>query len=82
MATCSEFLLDDCCAVQRLLADWGRRAGVEVTPHTLRHSFAKNLINAGVSMEKVAALLGLANLNTTRIFTTPSFTDLEMAVGQ
>ena len=68
--------------MQRLLADLGRRAGVEVTPHTLRHAFAKNLIDAGVSMEKVAALLGHANLNTTRIFTTPSFTDLEMAVEQ
>ncbi len=67
-------------AVQRLLADYGRRASVEVTPHTLRHSFAKNLIDAGVSMAKVAALLGHANLNTTRIYTTPSVTDLEVAV--
>lgn len=67
-------------AVQRMLADYGRRAGVEVTPHALRHSFAKNLIDAGVSMEKVAALLGHANLNTTRIYTTPGVTDLEAAV--
>ena len=36
------------------------RAHVEVTPHTLLHSFAKNLVNAGVSLEKVAALLGTA----------------------
>jgi integrase/recombinase XerC len=63
-----------------LLANYGRRAGAEVTPHTLRHSFAKNLINAGVSMEKVAALLGHANLNTTRIYTTPSMDDLTQAV--
>jgi len=46
------FLLARPRAVQRLLADLGRRAGVEVTPHTLRHAFAKNLINAGVTMEK------------------------------
>jgi len=68
-------------AVQRLLADYGRRAGVEVTPHTLRHTFAKNLINAGVTLEKVAALLGHANLNTTRIYITPSASDLEKAVN-
>jgi len=59
----------------------GRRAGVEVTPHTLRHSFAKNLINAGVTMEKVAALLGHANLNTTRIYVAPSAEDLQAAVS-
>lgn len=64
-----------------MLARLGRRAGVEVTPHVLRHSFAKKLIDAGVTMEKVASLLGHANLNTTRIYTTPSVTDLEMAVG-
>ncbi len=40
------------------VAHYGRRAGVEVSPHTLRHSFAKNLIDAGVTMEKVAALMG------------------------
>ena len=67
-------------AVQRMLADHGRRAGVEVTPHTLRHSFAKNLIDAGVSMEKVAALLGHANLNTTRIYIAPGVEDLQEAV--
>jgi integrase len=38
-------------AIQWMLADLGRRAGVEVTPHTLRHSFAKNLIDAGVKMK-------------------------------
>ena len=63
-----------------MLADYGRRAGVEVTPHTLRHSFAKNLIDAGVSMEKVAALLGHSNLNTTRIYITPGAEDLQEAV--
>jgi integrase/recombinase XerC len=46
----------------------------------LRHSFAKNLINAGVSMEKVAAPLGHANLNTTRIYIAPGVEDLQEAV--
>jgi site-specific recombinase XerD len=30
----------------------------DVTPHSLRHSFCKNLVNAGVSLEKIAALAG------------------------
>lgn len=68
-------------AAQRQLALYGRRAGVEVTPHALRHTFAKNLIDSGVSIEKVAALLGHANLNTTRVYVMPGERDLEEAVG-
>ena len=64
-------------AVQRFAVD----AGLEnVTPHVLRHSFAKALIDSGVSLEKVATLLGHSNLNTTRIYTTPGERDLEEAV--
>ena len=51
-----------------------------VTPHTLRHTFAKSLIDSGVSLEKVATLLGHSNLNTTRIYTTPGIQDLEDAI--
>jgi len=66
--------------VHRRLAELGRVAKVEVHPHTLRHTFAKNLIDAGVSLEKVASLLGHSSLNTTRIYTTPGERDLEIAV--
>ncbi len=56
------------------------QAGLEgVSPHTLRHSFAKNLVDAGVGLEKVATLLGHTNLNTTRIYITPSQADLQQA---
>jgi site-specific recombinase XerD len=51
----------------------------DVTPHTLRHSFAKNLVDAGVTLEKVATLLGHDNLETTRIYTRPSEADLQAA---
>jgi integrase/recombinase XerC len=62
---------------------FAKKAGLKnVTPHTLRHSFAKSLIDAGVSLEKVATLLGHSNLNTTRIYTTPGEEDLEDAVGK
>lgn len=51
-----------------------------VTPHTLRHSFCKNLIDAGVSLEKVAMLAGHEKLETTRRYCFPSAHDLENAV--
>jgi integrase/recombinase XerC len=69
--------------VQRALLRIGQAAGLErLIPHVLRHTFAKNLIDAGVGLERVAALLGHANLNTTRIYVTPSLRDLEQAVEQ
>jgi len=52
----------------------------EVTPHKLRHTFCKNLIDAGVSLEKVAILAGHENLETTRCYCLPSEHDLEAAV--
>ena len=67
------------CAVRRL----GQDASLpNLTPHILRHTFAKNLVDAGVSLEKVAALLGHSSLNTTRIYITPGQKDLEQAVNQ
>ncbi len=69
--------------IQRAVQRFSKKAGLKnVTPHTLRHSFAKALIDADVSLEKVATLLGHSNLNTTRIYTTPGEEDLEDAVGK
>ena len=67
--------------VQRAVQRFAGEADLEnVTPHVLRHSFAKALIDSGVTLEKVATLLGHSNLNTTRIYTTPGERDLEEAV--
>jgi site-specific recombinase XerD len=52
----------------------------EVTAHTLRHSFAKNLVDASTPLDQVATLLGHESLDTTRIYTQPSKRDLERAV--
>jgi len=68
-------------SVQRIVKRLGRVAGLpHLTPHMLRHTFAKNLVDAGVSLEKIATLLGHSNLNTTRIYITPSQEDLQRAV--
>jgi site-specific recombinase XerD len=52
----------------------------EITPHSLRHSFCKNLANAGVSLEKIAALAGHESLETTRRYCEPSLGELQEAV--
>ena len=68
-------------AVQRILQRYAQLAGLELlTPHVCRHTFAKNLVNQDVGIEKVAMLLGHANLNTTRLYITPDEHDLESAV--
>jgi site-specific recombinase XerD len=55
--------------IQRAVIRFAKKAGIKnATPHILRHSFAKALIDSGVSLEKVAMLLGHSNLNTTRIY--------------
>lgn len=67
--------------IQRAVTRFAGKAGLEdVNPHTLRHTFAKSLIDNVVSIEKVAALLGHSDLNTTRIYVTPGARDLRDAV--
>lgn len=51
-----------------------------MTPHMARHTFAKNLVNSGVTLEKVAMLLGHTSLDTTMVYTTPGMSDLDQAV--
>jgi site-specific recombinase XerD len=69
--------------VQRAVTSFTHPIGLrDVTPHTLRHTFAKSLINSGVSLDKVATLLVRSNLNTTRIYTTPGMHDLEDAIKE
>ncbi len=69
--------------VLRLVKKYVRHAGLDeeaVTVHSLRHSFGKNLVDAGVPLDQVAMLMGHASLNTTRIYTTPGGQDLQRAV--
>jgi integrase/recombinase XerC len=58
----------------------GTCANVNITPHMLRHSLAKNLVDEGVPLDRVGGLLGHESLDTTRRYTMPSAADLQAAV--
>ena len=51
-----------------------------VSPHALRHTCAKNLIDAGQPIDRVAKILGHSSINTTSIYTMPTEADLQHAV--
>jgi site-specific recombinase XerD len=67
--------------INYLVGKYAYQARVEdCTSHTLRHTFAKNLVDTGTPLDQVATLLGHESLDTTRVYTRPSKKDLEQAV--
>jgi integrase/recombinase XerC len=56
-------------AIGIILAGYGKKLGIRVTPHMLRHSLAYQLIKGGVAMTTIQQILGHESILTTNLYT-------------
>lgn len=69
--------------VQRLVERYADLAGLpDVTPHSLRHTYARSLLDSGSSLQEVALLMGHSSLDSTARYVQPSEMELQEAVDR
>jgi site-specific recombinase XerD len=67
-------------SLDRVIRGLGRSAGVELSPHVLRHTFVTRLVRGGVDVVIAAELAGHRSLETTRRYAKPTAEDRARAV--
>ncbi len=65
-----------------LLHRYGDQVGVELTPHQLRHTFARQAVEAGMPLASLGKLLGHADLDTTQRYTAGADPELNRVYQQ
>lgn len=64
-------------AIHKAIQRAGKKLGLDIHPHVLRHSYATTLLDKGFTIREVQYLLGHSNVNTTQVYTHVSMKDIQ-----